>query len=70
MDVASSLTGLAWRKSSACGASSNNCVEAAPTDRAVLVRDSKNQGRVLGFPSGDWATFLTFVHEGCARSGR
>jgi hypothetical protein len=70
----SDLSGLAWRKSTRSGTTSNcvevawrkssysstqsNCVEVA-FGHAVLVRDSKNTaGPRLTFPRSAWSTFL------------
>ena len=54
---------LAWRKSSASGAS--GCVEVAATADEILVRDSKNRsGAVLRFTSVEWLAFLAGVRLG------
>ncbi len=54
---ASDLSGLAWRKSTRSGTTSN-CVEVAFT-HAVAVRDSKNTtGPTLTFPHSAWSAFL------------
>jgi hypothetical protein len=54
-----------WRKSSYSGAK-EHCVEIAPAERAVLVRDTKDHdtGPILAFPRAPWAAFLTAVRAG------
>jgi hypothetical protein len=54
-------TGSAWRKSSASGEDSNNCVEVAGVDLVTLVRDSKFRTDVLMFRPGEWRRFLNAV---------
>ena len=50
---------LNWRKSSYSGDPNGNCVEVAPAEPGVLVRDSKNStGPVLAFPVVQWRAFL------------
>jgi hypothetical protein len=51
---------IRWRKSSASGSGTTNCVELAkPDERNVWVRDSKNPaGSGLAFASPEWMTFL------------
>jgi hypothetical protein len=48
-----------WRKSSFSGSNGGDCVEAASRDDAVLVRDSKQQGRgqIHRFVAADWRVF-------------
>ncbi|MGQ0838920.1 DUF397 domain-containing protein [Actinokineospora sp.] len=46
-----------WRKSSRSG-NTTNCVEVAPLDRTIGVRDSKNPGPALSFTRASFATFL------------
>lgn len=48
-----------WRKSTYSDGNGGNCVEAADTPGAVLVRDTKNNGAgpVLRFGPGAWLTF-------------
>jgi uncharacterized protein DUF397 len=46
-----------WRKSSYSGNPNTNCVEVAESS----VRDSKNPGPVLTFPSSEWKSFLAAV---------
>jgi Domain of unknown function (DUF397) len=51
---------LAWRKSST--SQTENCYEIAFSDRAVLVRDSKNRsGATLTFSRGEWTEFVRMV---------
>ncbi|HEV8556397.1 MAG TPA: DUF397 domain-containing protein [Actinophytocola sp.] len=50
----------AWRKSS-YSADVSNCVEITFTP-AVAVRDSKNVGPTLTFPTTTWTTFLTVLN--------
>jgi hypothetical protein len=53
----------AWRRSSRCGSSA--CVEVAPTDSGVLVRDSKNPHRApLAFSHAEWRAFQDGVEGG------
>lgn len=48
-----------WRRARACA--DNQCVEIAHHDGKVLIRDSKNPGRVLTFGGQEWAAFLDGV---------
>jgi hypothetical protein len=50
----------AWRKSSR-STSASNCVEITFTP-SVAVRDSKNVGPTLTFPTTTWTTFLTVLN--------
>lgn len=51
--------GLSWRKSSYSNTTAN-CVEVAPIERRVALRDSKNAtGPTLSWPARGWAAFLT-----------
>jgi hypothetical protein len=55
------LGGLAWRKSSRSGSSSDNsaCVEVAFAGPVVAVRDSKNPAAgTLAFPAHSFATLV------------
>lgn len=55
--------GFAWRKAAACGA--GQCVEVAPSDAGVVVRDSKDPaGPVLRYTLGEWNAFLEGVRNG------
>jgi len=54
--------GLAWRTSSK--SSGGACVEAAPHNDHVHVRDSKDpDGVMLTFDRAAWGAFLAFVKE-------
>ena len=49
-----------WRVSS--WSKSDNCVEVASSETAVLIRDTKNRsGRVLSFPSKAWEDFINTI---------
>ncbi len=48
---------LEWRKSTR-SSDDANCVEVAWVDRATAVRDSKNTGPVLTFPTEAWARLV------------
>jgi Domain of unknown function (DUF397) len=51
-----------WHKSSYSDA--DNCVEIAVTEEHVMIRDSKETAnRVLDFPHGEWAAFLTCIRH-------
>ncbi|GAA4702643.1 DUF397 domain-containing protein [Phytohabitans rumicis] len=53
---------LVWRKSQRC--ESNACVEWAPTNDGVALRDSKDpDGAVLLFSRAEWAAFLTDLKQ-------
>ncbi|WP_346535091.1 DUF397 domain-containing protein [Micromonospora sp. DPT] len=55
------LTRADWRTSTR-SSGNGNCVEVAPVDGRVAVRDSKDRGGpVLVFPSATWAAFVTGV---------
>ncbi|UKD59374.1 MULTISPECIES: DUF397 domain-containing protein [Amycolatopsis] len=56
----------AWRKPSACGPNSGNCVEVnLAGDGLVGVRDSKiGDSPVLVFDRGEWARFTEAVRRG------
>ncbi|GAA3740034.1 hypothetical protein HDA32_002689 [Spinactinospora alkalitolerans] len=53
---------LAWHKSSYSNEKGGNCVEVAELSDSALMRDTRNRhlGH-LGFPSGEWASFLRDV---------
>ncbi|MFG1951544.1 DUF397 domain-containing protein [Micromonospora sp. NPDC048830] len=52
------LSRAAWRTSSR-SSGNGNCVEVAPADGRVAVRDSKDRsGPVLVFPPSAWAAFV------------
>jgi hypothetical protein len=53
-----------WRKSSHSGGGNDTCVEVAPIDRVVAVRDSKNpEGEALGFSRPEWRAFQARVRK-------
>lgn len=56
-----------WRTSSASGADSNSCVEAAFVGDGVLVRDSKDRTRTVALPRNAWRTFLAGIWEAPAQ---
>jgi hypothetical protein len=59
------LGGANWRKSSASGPYSDNCVEVAFVEQAIAVRDSKHpEGPVLLFTQGEWDAFVAGVLNG------
>lgn len=55
----------AWRKSSLSGTQNHtNCVEVAPLDRQVALRDSKDpDGPALTFPRDEWTAFIAGVRR-------
>lgn len=56
--------GRAWRKSSRSG-KLGNCVELAPADERVAMRNSREpQGAVLAFPTAAMAAFLGAIKNG------
>jgi hypothetical protein len=54
-----------WRKSSYSGSGGGSCVEVGQAGAAVLVRDTKQQGRsqVHRFPATTWRTFIAAIKE-------
>jgi hypothetical protein len=58
------VSNLNWRKSRYSGQGAN-CVEVAPTNEGVLVRDTKDQGNgpVIPFTTAEWAEFLREVRQ-------
>ncbi len=52
------MSETAWRKSSYSGGGNGDCVEVAVSPSAVDVRDSKNIGPTLTFPTDQWRAFL------------
>jgi hypothetical protein len=55
---------LRWRKSS-YSADTANCVEFAPLDAAVAIRDSKDSdGPVLAYQNDSWSRFTAAVRAG------
>ncbi|MEU2264570.1 DUF397 domain-containing protein [Streptomyces sp. NPDC019645] len=63
--VADSVDGLRWFKSSYSGSDGGDCVEVAAGVDAVYVRDSKTVGGgpVLRVGWGGWATFVALAAE-------
>ncbi|MBP0459000.1 DUF397 domain-containing protein [Streptomyces montanisoli] len=56
---------IEWFKSSYSGNEGGECLEAAATPGAILVRDSKAPARAqLVFPRSEWAAFVRFAGEG------
>jgi hypothetical protein len=52
-----------WRKSSKSG-NTGNCLEAAVTDRAVVVRDTMDREReTLAFPPAAWQRFTNSLKQ-------
>jgi len=59
------LSRAVWRKSSASGPYSDNCVEVAFVDDAIAVRDSKHaDGPVLIFTQAEWDAFVGGAKDG------
>lgn len=55
--------GLVWRTAAACGA--HECVEVAPTDTGVAIRDSKDpDGAILRYSTAEWKIFLAGAKNG------
>ena len=53
------MENLAWRKSSRSSGGDSNCVEVAPLDQRMAVRDSKRpHGPVLVVPADAWRAFV------------
>jgi Domain of unknown function (DUF397) len=59
---------VTWRTSSYSGGNGGQCVEAGSASGAVLVRDTKQDGRgpVLAFSAGAWRAFAATVKTGTA----
>jgi hypothetical protein len=56
---------VTWRKSSASGGGSADCVEVAFVEDSVLVRHSRNSsGPMLSFTLSEWRAFLTGTRNG------
>jgi hypothetical protein len=54
-----------WRKSSASGDGSGDCVEVAFTDKSVFIRDSQDpKGPMLALSYSEWRAFLTGARDG------
>ncbi|OII63718.1 DUF397 domain-containing protein [Streptomyces sp. CC53] len=61
----STVTELAWFKSSHSGSQGDSCVEVAVTEQAVHVRDSKDTGLPhVAVGRGEWARFTSYVTGG------
>ena len=59
------LNGADWRKSNRSGPYSDNCVEVAFVDEAIVVRDSKNpDGPALIFTAAEWDAFVGGAKDG------
>lgn len=59
------LASAGWRTSSLTGGNSDNCVEVAPIEDMVAVRDSKDrQGPALFVPRDGWHAFLAAARRG------
>jgi Domain of unknown function (DUF397) len=56
------INGAAWRKSSYSGGNGGGCVEVAPAENDIVVRDSKDPGGPhLQFSADDWRAFLADI---------
>jgi Domain of unknown function (DUF397) len=54
-----------WRRSTASGGGSTNCVEVSVTSEFVFMRHSQSpKGPVLAFSLSEWEAFLTGVRRG------
>ncbi|WP_181785914.1 DUF397 domain-containing protein [Streptomyces phytophilus] len=54
--------GLSWCKSSYSSQDGGDCIEVAPTPRAIHVRDSKDpEGPILRFTPDAWAAFVAYA---------
>jgi hypothetical protein len=59
------LSRAQWFKSTRSGANSDNCVEVAFVDEAIVVRDSKNpQAAPLIFTAAEWDAFVGGAKDG------
>jgi hypothetical protein len=53
------LSHAQWRKSSHSGNGNDTCVEVAPVQTVIAVRDSKNPaGGTIGFTRTEWRAFV------------
>lgn len=59
-----------WRKSRYSGQDAN-CVEVAPAENGVLIRDTKDRGTgpVIAFTTAEWTAFLQDIRDSTAYSG-
>ena len=56
---------MTWRKASYSGSNGGGCIEVAPTDAAIAVRDSKDPaGPQLAFTPDDWHEFTRQIKNG------
>jgi hypothetical protein len=63
-DKPAPVSGRTWRKGRGRG-ENGDCVEVAPPDDAMFVRDSKNPGDpILIFTSAQWQAFMNSVKRG------
>ncbi|MET9076463.1 DUF397 domain-containing protein [Streptomyces sp. NPDC004232] len=63
----SSVSELAWFKSSYSSASGDNCIEVAVRPATVHIRDSKaKEGPVLGLSPAAWSDFVGYAATGTA----
>jgi Domain of unknown function (DUF397) len=59
------LSTAQWFKSTRSGPNSDNCVEVAFVDEAIVVRDSKNpDGPALVFTAAEWDAFVGGAKDG------
>ena len=65
-DLASlSPASLSWRTSSFSNGAGGMCVEVAPVDDGVVVRDSRNPlGPALAFSGNEWSAFVAGAKAG------
>jgi hypothetical protein len=60
----SAVPGVAWRKARR-SVSNGACVEVAPINGMIAVRDSKNpEGPILEYTTDAWSTFLDGARQG------
>ena len=58
------LTSAVWRKSSYSGGNGGGCVEVAPAENDIAVRDSKDpDGPHLQFNASGWRAFLARIKQ-------
>lgn len=59
------LSGAQWRKSSYSGDTGGDCIEVAPLDGIVAIRDSKDpEGPALAFPAAAFTAFVAAAARG------